>query len=828
MLSRYKIINKEILIYIILGLLVIGILIPSGLTEIPNRDSGVFLYTGQQILNGKIPYLDVWDHKPPLIYYINSFGLLIGNGSKWGVWFLLFLALYFAVILGFILLRQAFDIIPAFFGSVAWLFSSVFVSGSGNYTEEFALPFQFATLYLFLSSERLKSYSWRGFLIGVISALTFLIKPNMIGIALSVLIFLLITRIISRSWGTLLKDSILIFLGALSIAIIVFVFFTWHNAMNSFFDQVFHYNYMYSAPTLGNRINAILYGFRIFSASGISFLALLSFIIAIFYLFLGKNYIENRSRSLVYLSIIGVPIELFLVSISGRSYNHYYITLLPILAILSSFFAYTITKSANQSEVVFRSKKIKMTTILLFPLLLSMILMPTYSILTNLRPPDLNQDVRYNTIKYIRNSTNISDYVLMWGAETSINFVTNRQSPTRFVYQYPLYTQGYQNDAMVKEFLNDIRFNKPILIIDSSPSNPSIPPINRSLRDKWKPTSEFGQPWGLLPEMNDVFEYIDSHYELKRTIGGKQWSVYKYIDEEKVGGWVKFEGNPVLGGNLGTVFDISVLKEENEFRMWFSWRPKSSIALVESKDGIHWSEPVIVLGPNEATGWEKRVNRPIVLKRPDGYHMWYTGQIDKHSYIGHAISPDGKTWARTSDKPVLFPDQPWEKEAVMVPHVLWDEDEHMYKMWYSGGEQYEPDAIGYAVSSDGQTWSKHLEPVFLPSSEFEWDSYKVTGVQVIRQDGWYIMFYIGFRDDHHAQIGLARSPDGISNWQRHHANPIIEPSLQGGWDSDAVYKPYAILNDNQWYLWYNARRSNVEQIGLAIHEGRDLGFDNTS
>ena len=48
---------------------------------------------------------------------------------------------------------------------------------------------------------------------------------------------------------------------------------------------------------------------------------------------------------------------------------------------------------------------------------------------------------------------------------------------------------------------------------------------------------------------------------------------------------------PVMGGKYGTCFDISVLKERDTYRMWLSWRPKKSIALVESKDGIHWSEP---------------------------------------------------------------------------------------------------------------------------------------------------------------------------------------------------------------------------------------------
>ena len=56
---------------------------------------------------------------------------------------------------------------------------------------------------------------------------------------------------------------------------------------------------------------------------------------------------------------------------------------------------------------------------------------------------------------------------------------------------------------------------------------------------------------------------------------------------ETSAGWRKYEQNPVLGGKLGTCFDVSVLKEGDKYRMWFSWRPKKSIALVESRDGIH-------------------------------------------------------------------------------------------------------------------------------------------------------------------------------------------------------------------------------------------------
>jgi len=289
-------------------------------------------------------------------------------------------------------------------------------------------------------------------------------------------------------------------------------------------------------------------------------------------------------------------------------------------------------------------------------------------------------------------------------------------------------------------------------------------------------------------------------------------------------GWVKSSANPVLGGSLGTCFDVAVLQEGTVYRMWFSWRPRKSIALVESSDGAHWSQPRIVLGPNPQTDWEADLNRPAVVSRPDGYHLWYTGQARGQSWIGHATSADGLSWKRASSRPVLSPDRPWEKGAVMCPDVLWDDQAKLFRLWYSGGEQYEPDAIGYATSPDGDAWSKHAgNPVFKAEPTNPWERHKVTACQVVRHGPWHYMFYIGFRDIDHAQIGLARSLDGLTGWQRHPANPIISPT-PNAWDHDACYKPSVIFDGRNWRLWYNGRHGGTEQIGLATHPGPDLGF----
>lgn len=297
------------------------------------------------------------------------------------------------------------------------------------------------------------------------------------------------------------------------------------------------------------------------------------------------------------------------------------------------------------------------------------------------------------------------------------------------------------------------------------------------------------------------------------------------------GGWEKYV-TPLLGGQYGTCFDISILDEGEELLMYFSWRDRHSIARVTSRDGIHWSEPVICLEPRETPeGWENELNRPYVLQWKGQFHIWYTGQRlpsneirEGCSHIFYAVSDDGIHFRRVCTDPVLSPQAPWEKNSVMNPTLLWDEEAQLLKMWYSGGEQYEPDAFGYATSADGIHWTKwEKNPIFGANPELHWEQAKVGGCQMLYHDGWYRMFYIGYENVDYAQIGMARSRDGITNWEHSASNPIIAPSEEG-WDADACYKPFVVKQKDGWWLWYNGRKGHHEQIGLCIQPGEELRF----
>lgn len=59
----------------------------------------------------------------------------------------------------------------------------------------------------------------------------------------------------------------------------------------------------------------------------------------------------------------------------------------------------------------------------------------------------------------------------MWGSETKINLVSQRKSPTKYVYQRPVNRVGYVNDSPIERFLNDLKIHKQVMIVDTKNVN---------------------------------------------------------------------------------------------------------------------------------------------------------------------------------------------------------------------------------------------------------------------------------------------------------------------------------------------------------------------
>lgn len=514
--------------YLLLGLLTGAVLLPHFLaySQVPTRDAGVFLYIGQGILAGKIPYRDIWDHKGPLIYYINALGLLLGQGNVWGVWVLEFLSLYSAALLGYILLREAFGSVPAIFSSITWLTSVYFVLGGGNYTEEFTLLFQFAALYLFWRSINSNSSVKYMVFLGLTLALSFLLRPNNIGMQLVIVILIFLWRgVFVHDWRSTLAQILAITCGTATIFLIVIGYFVWNKAFDDLLDAVFRFNSLYSRPSLTGIGTSIITGLEVLAPSGISIVALAAWIIGCFSLWRQTERFQ-RQTLLLDVALIALPVQLFLTGLSDKTYHHYYMLWLPAFALLTGFFAFKFLENFSASEVVFKSQSVTLSFVWLFALLVAMSAVPAGNIARSLLY-DLFLTEKPATppiVEHIQDYTRGSDYFLMWGAETRFNFITKKQSPTRFVYQYPLYECGYQKAEMVREFLEDIAQYKPV-IIDTSSSNPNVPPVDDLERASW---TDKRDRCGFLAKMESVFKFLDANYERVGFIEPDHWPVYRY------------------------------------------------------------------------------------------------------------------------------------------------------------------------------------------------------------------------------------------------------------------------------------------------------------
>lgn len=450
-------------VFVIIGSLVV--LLPTNPQNMPysSRDSGVFLYIGWRILNGELPYRDIWDHKPPMIFYINALGLAITDNSRWGVWFLEFISLALATYIGYKIIQNAFGSKSAILSTWLWLLTLVFVIQGGNFTTEYTLPLQFAAVWLSIKTIERKNFShWRWFLVGILGGIAFFTKQTAIGIWVSIVIFLIIFRFNSHRFKELVYELIYFLGGFFIICVGWVIYFGIQGGLLHFWNAAFEYNFIYSSTGMGflSRLKPLYYGIVPLSRMGLLQFAGIGYLLGLLLFLYKRNKIQSWLPLLV-IGLINLPIELILVSTSGRNYAHYYMTLLPVLTFFSGITFWIIISSRLLID------NPKPAQCLLTVGVVLIFFWPFYDQFTKLVISYQEVDRRRTIIESINEITTPEDKILLWGAASSINFDTRLRSPTRFVYQYPLYTKGYSNEKMILEFLEDIIKSRPKLIIDT-------------------------------------------------------------------------------------------------------------------------------------------------------------------------------------------------------------------------------------------------------------------------------------------------------------------------------------------------------------------------
>lgn len=438
---------------------------------VPFKDSGVFLYAGSQILRGYVPYRYVWDHKPPLIFYINASGLALSGGSRWGVWGIEVVSLSLAALLGFRLIHRVYGAVPAAI-SILLLFLNFFVLiQGGNFTTEYALPVQLLCFSLACAPDQKERYFFRGIIIGVLCALLFLIRQNTVGIGVAICCYTILQTYFAQEDRKMRMEITGIFAGISIIMSLTVLFFWLQGALGDFWDASFVFNYYYcTQPSRSLHIQSIHTLFSYLRETNSAELSVLGWVTGFFLLIFRKNLLNRSQAALTALALFDLPVELIMIGTSARDYRHYSLSLLPAITILTAFLIHIVVNFPAKVFFLRNRRSIRVMTVCVIALA---VIFETGPVSRSMEsywsvPSVYNDAWRKSLIQAISRITKPEDSLLVWGNATWLNFSTGLRSPSRFSYQFPIFYPGYGSKELLEEYLGDIERNKPAVIVDDS------------------------------------------------------------------------------------------------------------------------------------------------------------------------------------------------------------------------------------------------------------------------------------------------------------------------------------------------------------------------
>lgn len=256
---KYDLRNLSILCFLFLAALFVFSCYTSPLY--PNffgYDSAIFSLMGKGIVEGKSLYTELFDHKGPVIFYINALGHAIGGRS--GIFFLQCISMLVTVVLLYYTgkklrpsrkYQSSLECIILF---VCGMIPFFYTFESGNLTEEYSLPIISASCYLFVSylvhaeddpRHPPAHAMFHGIGLGILSLLRL---NNTVTICAGIL-YIAIYLCYKKQYKNLLWNLLAGILGVVLIFIPVLVFFHLHSSLTEMIYATFLHNFKIAGNT---------------------------------------------------------------------------------------------------------------------------------------------------------------------------------------------------------------------------------------------------------------------------------------------------------------------------------------------------------------------------------------------------------------------------------------------------------------------------------------------------------------------------------------------------------------------------------------------------
>ena len=475
----------------------------------PGRDSSTFIYVAEGILAGELPYADRWDHKGPLIYLLNAAALAVAGVP--GIWLLNAIFLVVSGWLVFKLAANNFGRTAALPALVLFLAYFAGFNRGGNLTEGYSILFQLLALVLFTSTRLEQDETRRTVLaalaIGMLSAMAFLLRANLIGVWLAIGVLWAVQgrpALKPIAWSSVGGVSILSAASALLIAT---------GSWGAMWDAYIAYNFAYVDASLTSRIKAFIVLAN--SLNILTPLLALGWLIGFYHLATGRARRLQFYNALAVAVILG-PVEVALIVMSGFSWGHYYLAILPVAVVLIAFLAWLLIRELKARP---RAVSAAILVALTFTSLFAGVAPNRVFKMADkyMNPSEILTTARQDlVVSLIREQSHADDRILVWGAESWIYTHSERHAPTRFFYQYPLVKPGYSNAASRGEFMADVIRHRPTIIVDTG--NHRLAPLDPLERSTWQPTDSryVHDPSDFKP----FFDFVDAEYKPFEEVEG--------------------------------------------------------------------------------------------------------------------------------------------------------------------------------------------------------------------------------------------------------------------------------------------------------------------
>ena len=195
--------NKYEMIFLILSAVIIMTLVTTSSPIYPFNvwdDTNVYFTLGREILNGRVPYRDLYEQKGPIFLFMYSFAALISKTGFTGVWVLECIAASLFSVFSWKTVKLFINDIPKYaIGLVPVLLSAVYTLGMFNYggsAEELCFPLMSVVFFIALKMIRAGKSSLpdkkSSFVCGIIFGIIFWSKYTLLGFIFAFIVLIII------------------------------------------------------------------------------------------------------------------------------------------------------------------------------------------------------------------------------------------------------------------------------------------------------------------------------------------------------------------------------------------------------------------------------------------------------------------------------------------------------------------------------------------------------------------------------------------------------------------------------------------------------------